>query len=72
MSLESLAYLADIVGVGLIVASLVYVGRQLRQNTETMRQNAAGFYLGLQDRLMGTGARAHRNSATSMKWIAKG
>lgn len=52
MTLESLAYLAQIIGVGLVVASLVYVGRQLRQNTEAMRQNAAGYYLSLQDRLM--------------------
>ena len=52
MTLESLAYLAQIIGTGLVVASLVYVGRELRQNTETMRQNAAGYYLGLQDRLM--------------------
>ena len=53
MALEQLAYLAQIIGVGLVVASLVYVGRQLRQNTETMRQNAAGYYLNLQDRLCG-------------------
>ena len=53
MTLESLAYLAEIIGAGLVVASLIYVGRQLRQNTETMRQNAAGYYLALQDRLMG-------------------
>lgn len=52
MTLESLAYLAQIIGVGLVVASLVYVGRQVRQSSETMRQNAAGYYLGLQDRLM--------------------
>ena len=51
MTLEQLAYLAQIVGVGLVVASLVYVGRQLKQTTETMRQTAAGYYLNLQDRL---------------------
>jgi hypothetical protein len=51
--LEQLAYVAQIVGVGLVVASLVYVGRQVQQNTETMRQNAAGYYLGLQERLCG-------------------
>jgi hypothetical protein len=51
--LEQLAYLAQIVGVGFVVASLVYVGRQVKQNTETMRQNAAGYYLGLQERLCG-------------------
>jgi hypothetical protein len=53
MTLEQLAYLAQIVGAGLVVASLVYVGRQLRQNTAIMRQNAAGYYLGLQERLCG-------------------
>ena len=53
MTLEQLAYLAQILGVGLVVASLIYVGRQLKQNTETMRQNAAGYYLNLQDRLCG-------------------
>ena len=53
MMLEQLAYLAEIVGTGLVVASLLYVGREVRQNTETMRQNAAGFYLSLQERLCG-------------------
>jgi len=53
MTLEQIAYLAQIFGVALVVASLVYVGRELRQNTETMRQNAAGYYLNLQDRLCG-------------------
>jgi len=53
MTLQNLSYLADIVGVGLIVASLVYVGRQLKQNSEIMRQNAAGYYLNLQEKLCG-------------------
>jgi hypothetical protein len=53
MTLEQLSYLSQIVGVGLVVASLIYVGRQLKQSTETMRQAAAGFYLNLQDRLCG-------------------
>jgi hypothetical protein len=44
---------AEIIGVGLVVASLVYVGRQLKQNSEIMRQNAAGYYIGLQGRLCG-------------------
>lgn len=34
MTLEQLAYLAEIIGVILIIASLVYVARQLRQNTD--------------------------------------
>jgi hypothetical protein len=37
MTFENLANLADIVGVILIVASLIYVARELRQNTEMMR-----------------------------------
>lgn len=53
MTLEQYAYLAQIIGAGLVVASLVYVARQLRQNTQAMRQNAAGYYLNLQDRLCG-------------------
>lgn len=53
MTLEQLAYLSQILGAGLVVASLVYVGRQLKQSTATMRQTAAGYYLGLQDRLCG-------------------
>jgi len=37
MTLEQYAYLAEIVGVIFLVASLIYVGRQLQQNTEMMR-----------------------------------
>jgi len=35
--LEQLAYLAEIIGVVLIVVSLVYLAQQLRQNTEMAR-----------------------------------
>ena len=41
MTLEQLANLADVVGILLIVASLVYVARQLGQNTEMMRVAAS-------------------------------
>jgi DNA-binding helix-hairpin-helix protein with protein kinase domain len=41
MALEQFAYLAQIVGVVLVVVSLVYVARQLHQNTE-MARIAAG------------------------------
>ncbi len=34
MGLEQYAYLAEIIGVILVIASLVYVARQLRQNTD--------------------------------------
>jgi len=37
MTLEQWAYLAEIVAVLLVIASLVYVARQLHQNTEMMR-----------------------------------
>lgn len=36
MALEQLAYLAQIVGTILVVASLVYVAKQLRQNTDAI------------------------------------
>lgn len=41
MSLEQFSYLAQIVGTGLVIVSLFYVARQLRQNTE-MARVAAG------------------------------
>lgn len=34
MTVEQLSYVADIIGVVLIIASLAYVARQLRQNTD--------------------------------------
>ena len=37
MTLEQLAYLAELVGVILVIASLVYVAQQLRQNSDIMR-----------------------------------
>ena len=37
MSLEELAYLADIIGVIFVIASLIYVAQQLHQNTHMMR-----------------------------------
>jgi hypothetical protein len=36
MTLEEFAYLAEIVGVILVIASLVYVAKQLRQNTDAL------------------------------------
>jgi hypothetical protein len=41
VTLAQLADLADVIGVLLLVASLVYVARQLRQNTEMMRAAAS-------------------------------
>jgi len=37
VAIGELANLAEIIGLILVVASLIYVGRQLRQNTEMMR-----------------------------------
>ena len=37
MTFENLADLADIVGVIVVIASLIYVARELRQNTEMIR-----------------------------------
>ncbi len=41
MTLEQIASLAEIFGLILVVASLVYVAQQLRQNTDMMRVNAS-------------------------------
>ena len=41
MTLEQYAYLAEIIGVALVIASLVYLARQLKQTTEMMRVGAA-------------------------------
>ena len=40
--LEQFSYLAQIIGVVLVIASLVYVGRQLKQNTLMMQAQASG------------------------------
>ena len=45
MTLEQYAYLAEIVGVALVIASLVYLAHQLRQNTNMMRVNAGSEWL---------------------------
>ena len=42
MTLEQTAYLAQILGVILVVVSLVYLARQLNQNTELARVAAGG------------------------------
>jgi hypothetical protein len=41
MSLDDYANLADIVAVLLVIASLLYVGRQLKQTTDMMRVSAS-------------------------------
>ena len=46
MTLEQTAYLAQILGVILVVVSLVYLARQLNQNTELARV-AAGVMPGI-------------------------
>ena len=42
MTLEQMYYIGELVGVIALVTSLIYVGKQIRQNTETMQVNAAG------------------------------
>ena len=44
MSLEQLAYLSQIMGVIGVIGSLIYVGKQLRQNTNQMQIDAATNY----------------------------
>jgi hypothetical protein len=46
MVLEQLSYIAQIAGVILLIGSLIYVGRQLQQNTEMMRANHANNFVG--------------------------
>lgn len=45
MSLEQYAYISQIVGVILVIASLAYVARQLRQSTEMLRIGASSEWL---------------------------
>ena len=45
--LEQLAYAADIFGAILVVASLIYVAQQVRQNTSMMRSAAASGFVEL-------------------------
>ena len=40
MTLEQWSYVADIIGVILVIASLVYVAQQLRQNTDAIQANS--------------------------------
>lgn len=40
MTLEQYAYLAEIIGVILVVASLVYVARQVNQNSELLKSSS--------------------------------
>lgn len=45
--LEQIAYVADIVGVIVVVASLIYLAQQVRQNTSMMRSSAASGFVEL-------------------------
>ena len=40
MILEQLAYLAEIIGVAVIIISLMYVARQLHQNNELLKSQS--------------------------------
>jgi len=46
MSLEQIAYLAQIIGVILVITSLVYVAQQLRQNTAAILAQSSQAMLG--------------------------
>ena len=50
--LEQLAYIAEILGVILIIGSLVYVGQQLRQNIDMMRADHANDFVHQTDGLI--------------------
>jgi len=41
LTLEQIYYIGELAGVIALITSLIYVGKQLRQNTEQMRTNAA-------------------------------
>ena len=45
MTVEQFANIAEIIGVILVIASLIYVARELRQNTDMMRVNASNEWL---------------------------
>ena len=52
MTLEQLAYIAQIIGVVLVLGSLLYVGQELRQNREMMRANHANEFVRHTDELI--------------------
>ena len=43
-TLEQFSYIADVIGMIAVVASLIYVGKQLRLNNQEMRVSAASTY----------------------------
>ena len=47
MTIQNLAYLAEIVGVFGVIASLIYVGRQVQQGTLQMKVEASNERLGI-------------------------
>jgi len=51
MTLEQFAYLAQIVAAVAVIASLIYVARELRQNTNAMRINNADTFVDFNLRL---------------------
>ena len=44
ITLEQMYYIGEIIAAIAVIASLIYVGKQLRQNTSQMRVNAATIY----------------------------
>ena len=53
MTLEQYAYLAEIIGVILVIASLIYVAQQLRHNTEVTLTESANSFVQLTLRMGG-------------------
>ena len=53
MTLEQLYYLAELVGTLAVIASLIYVAREVRQNTAMMRANASQSWTDLNFQLSG-------------------
>ncbi len=51
MTLEQLAYLGEVIAAIAVIASLVYVARELRQNTNAMRVNNADNFVDFNFRL---------------------
>ena len=66
MELEQIYFLSEIVATIAVVASLVYVGVQLRQNTKTVRVAAGQTHVDAYDRLI---SKLVDNEQTMKAWV---
>jgi hypothetical protein len=66
ITLEQMYYMGELIGVIAVIASLIYVGKQLRQNTETMRVNAAHTYVEWFNEML---SRVMNNREVAELWI---